>query len=97
MPNVVFLISKTKHVDSAQIYTVRSIGYFCSVAQKSNTGLGHLVVEVSRSHTERHIHRDTETHTQRHRETHTERHRDTERHRNTHTHTHTHTHLVRLL
>ena len=95
MPNVVFLISKTKHVDSAQTYTIRSIGYFCSLAQKSNTGLGHLVVEVSRSHTERHINRDTETYTQRHRET--QRHTETQRDTETHIHTHTHTHLVRLL
>jgi hypothetical protein len=56
MPKVVFLISKTKRVDSAQIYTIRSIGHFCSVAQKSNLGLGHLTVEVSRSHTHTHIH-----------------------------------------
>jgi hypothetical protein len=50
-PNVLFLVSKTKRVDSAQIYTVRYIGHFCSVVQKSNSGLDHLIVELSSSHT----------------------------------------------
>jgi len=69
-----------------------------SVAQQPKSGLGHLVVVVSRSHTIRQTHTHTHTHTLTHTHTHTHSHTHIHAHTHIqnkhthHTHAHTHTH-----